>query len=75
MTAKIVGQGAVEADADGAVVRLSDGRAVIDFGSYGVALLGHRHPDVIAAVAEQLHHMTSATRTLANPVAVGLLST
>jgi putrescine aminotransferase len=74
VTAKIGGQGAVEADASGAVVRLSDGREAIDFGSYGVTLLGHRHPDVVAAVADQLQHMASTTRLLANPVTVGLMA-
>ena len=74
VAAKIAGQGAVEADASGAVVRLSDGREVIDFGSYGVTLLGHRHPDVVAAVTDQLQHMASTTRMLANPVTVGLMA-
>jgi putrescine aminotransferase len=74
LTAKVTGQGAVEADASGAVVRLSDGREAIDFGSYGVSLLGHRHPRVIAAVTAQLGRMTSTTRTLANPVTVAFMS-
>lgn len=74
LAAKIAGQSAVEADASGAVVRLSDGREAIDFGSYGVALLGHRHPAVVAAVADQLQHMASTTRLLANPVTVGLMA-
>jgi putrescine aminotransferase len=74
LAAKIAGQSAVEADASGAVVRLSDGREAIDFGSYGVTLLGHRHPDVVAAVAHQLRHMASTTRTLANPVTAELMS-
>ncbi|HEX5608551.1 MAG TPA: aminotransferase class III-fold pyridoxal phosphate-dependent enzyme [Solirubrobacterales bacterium] len=67
LAAKHVGAGAVEQSADGAVVRLSDGRELIDFGSYGVTLLGHRHPAVTAAVREQLGRMPTATRTLANP--------
>jgi putrescine aminotransferase len=74
LTAKLTGQGAVEADASGAVVRLSDGRETIDFGSYGVTLLGHRHPAVVAAVARQLGRMASTTRTLANPVTVALMA-
>lgn len=74
VAAKIAGQSAVEADASGAVVRLSDGREAIDFGSYGVTLLGHRHPGVVAAVMEQLQHMASTTRLLANPVTVGLMA-
>jgi putrescine aminotransferase len=74
LAAKMAGQGAVEEEASGAIVRLSDGREAIDFGSYAVTLLGHRHPDVIAAVADQLGRMTSTTRLLANPVTAGLMS-
>lgn len=74
LTAKVTGQGALETQGDGAIVRLSDGREAIDFGSYGVTLLGHRHPDVVSAVAEQLQQMTSTTRTLANPVSVAFMS-
>ncbi len=69
---KITGRGAVEIAAEGAVVRLSDGREVLDFGSYAVALLGHRHPDVIAAVSGQLSLMSTSTRSLANPVTTEL---
>jgi putrescine aminotransferase len=64
---KLAGRGAVELQADGALVRLSDGRDVLDFGSYAVTLLGHRPRSVIAAVAEQLERMPTATRALANP--------
>ena len=67
-TGKFVGQGAVEVSARGSRVRLSDGRSVLDFGSYAVALLGHRHPDVVAAAHRQLDLMPTSTRTLANPV-------
>lgn len=64
---KFAGRGAVEVEADGALVRLSDGREVIDFGSYAVTLLGHRPRAVVEAVADQLERMPTATRTLANP--------
>jgi len=46
---KLTGRGALEVEADGAEVKLSDGRTAVDFGSYGVTLLGHRPPSVIAA--------------------------
>ncbi|WP_037860615.1 aspartate aminotransferase family protein [Streptomyces sp. NRRL S-241] len=69
LTGKFAGQGAVEAGALGSRVTLSDGRTALDFGSYAVALLGHRHPGVVAAVAEQLDVMPTSTRSLANPVA------
>ncbi|MEZ5077279.1 MAG: aminotransferase class III-fold pyridoxal phosphate-dependent enzyme [Solirubrobacterales bacterium] len=70
--AKMAGLDAVEVGADGAVVRLSDGREALDLGSYGVTLLGHRHPAVIAAVEDQLGRMPAATRTLANPATAAM---
>ncbi|MEU6483699.1 aspartate aminotransferase family protein [Streptomyces sp. NPDC046887] len=69
LTGKFAGRGAVESSALGARVTLSDGRTALDFGSYAVALLGHRHPGVVAAVAGQLDRMPTSTRSLANPVA------
>ncbi|HWA53248.1 MAG TPA: aminotransferase class III-fold pyridoxal phosphate-dependent enzyme [Solirubrobacterales bacterium] len=67
LSAKVIGGGAVEVAASGAVVTLSDGRELLDFGSYAVTLLGHRHPIVLAAVAGGLGAMPTATRSLANP--------
>ncbi|MFF7845697.1 aspartate aminotransferase family protein [Streptomyces ossamyceticus] len=69
LTGKLAGQGAVESSALGARVTLSDGRSVLDFGSYAVTLLGHRHPRVVEAVGRQLGVMPTSTRSLANPVA------
>jgi putrescine aminotransferase len=66
LAAKLTGGDAVEVSAEGACVRLSNGREMIDFGSYGVTLLGHRHPAVVAAVGEQLQRMPASTRVLAN---------
>ncbi|HEY6550961.1 MAG TPA: aspartate aminotransferase family protein [Solirubrobacterales bacterium] len=68
LSAKVLGGGATEARASGAVVVLSDGRELLDFGSYAVTLLGHRHPTVLAALADGLTTMPTATRVLANPV-------
>ncbi|MFF3781153.1 aspartate aminotransferase family protein [Streptomyces sp. NPDC001933] len=65
---KFAGQGAVEVSAGGSRVQLSDGRSMLDFGSYAVTLLGHRHPAVVAAVQEQLGTMPASTRSLANTV-------
>lgn len=65
---RIAGDGAVEVAGDASRVELSNGRRVLDFGSYAVTLLGHRHPDVLAAVRRQLDAMPVATRALANPV-------
>jgi putrescine aminotransferase len=67
---QLAGQGAHETEALGATVRLSDGREVTDFGSYGITLLGHRCPPVIDAVTAQLGTMPTATRTLANPAVI-----
>ncbi len=67
LTAKVLGGGAVEATASGATVTLSDGRQVLDFGSYGITLLGHRNPAVLAALRAELERMPTATRVLANP--------
>jgi len=67
LSAKILGGGAIEATASGTTVVLSDGRELLDFGSYGVTLLGHRHPAVIAALSDALGRMPTATRVLANP--------
>lgn len=74
LTAKLAGQGAVEESASGATVRLSDGREAVDFGSYAVTLLGHRHPAVVAAVMDQLGRQTNRTHTLANPVTAAFMA-
>lgn len=68
LTASFAGRGAVERHAEGNRVTLSDGRSVLDFGSYAVTLLGHRHPAVLAAARAQLDAMPVSTRSLANPV-------
>ena len=44
----------VEVAASGSKVRGSDGRTYLDCGGFGVFLLGHCHPVVVAAVREQL---------------------
>lgn len=69
LAGKFAGRGAVEVAAEGCRVQLSDGRVALDFGSYAVTLLGHRHPDVVAAVTAQLGTMPVSTRSLSNPVA------
>ncbi|MFJ9628145.1 aspartate aminotransferase family protein [Streptomyces sp. NPDC101175] len=71
LTGSFAGRGATEVAADGCRVTLSDGRTALDFGSYAVTLLGHRHPDVLAAVRAQLDAMPTSTRSLANPTAAG----
>lgn len=66
---RIIGGGAYEVFADGAVVHLSDGRTVLDFGSYAVTLFGHRPAPVLAMVRAALDQMPATTRLLANPYA------
>lgn len=68
LAGKFAGRDAVEVEAEGCWVRLSDGRRVLDFASYAVTLLGHRHPGVVEAVRRQLDRMTVSTRSLVNPV-------
>ncbi|RDI55578.1 class-III pyridoxal-phosphate-dependent aminotransferase [Nocardia mexicana] len=69
---KLAGGSALEASADGVTVTLSNGRTLLDFGSYGVTLLGHRNPAVIAAVQRQLATLPASTRILANAAAPAL---
>ncbi|MBE1582278.1 aspartate aminotransferase family protein [Nonomuraea angiospora] len=68
LSGRLTGNGAVEVGASGCHVELSDGRSALDFGSYAVTILGHRHPDVLEAVHRQLDLMPTATRLLTNPV-------
>lgn len=63
--------GVVEADSSAAWVTAADGRRYLDFGGYGVFILGHRHPDVVAAVRRQLDTHPIATRVFLDPVSVG----
>ncbi|WP_433684886.1 aspartate aminotransferase family protein [Nocardia sp. CA-119907] len=68
LAGKFTGQGAVEDSASGSRVTLSDGRTVLDFGSYAVALLGHRNAAVVEAVRAQLDRMPTSTRSVLNPL-------
>ena len=44
----------VEVAASGSKVRGGDGHTYLDCGGFGVFLLGHCHPAVVAAVRDQL---------------------
>jgi putrescine aminotransferase len=57
----------VEVAAAGSKVRGSDGHTYLDCGGFGVFLLGHCHPVVVAAVREQLARNPLATRLFLNP--------
>jgi putrescine aminotransferase len=74
LMAKFIAGEALEARASGATVELSDGRTMIDFGSYAVALLGHRHPAVTDAIIHTLGAAPTSTRILANPAVAQLVA-
>ena len=57
----------VEVAAAGTKVRGSDGHTYLDCGGFGVFLLGHCHPVVVAAVRDQLERNPLATRLFLNP--------
>ncbi|WP_037868138.1 aspartate aminotransferase family protein [Streptomyces sp. NRRL S-813] len=61
--------GMVETRSEGAWVHTEDGRRHLDFGGYGVFILGHRHPAVTAAVHRQIDAHPLATRVFLEPVA------
>lgn len=62
--------GAVEVGSDGAWVHASDGRSYLDFGGYGVFILGHRHPAVLDAVRRQLDTHPMSSRVFLEPTAL-----
>jgi putrescine aminotransferase len=62
--------GVVETHSAAAWVTAADGRRYLDFGGYGVFILGHRHPDVVAAVREQLDAHPIATKVFLEPVSI-----
>lgn len=59
--------GLVEVSSSGSTVVDSAGREYLDCGGYGVFLVGHRHPAVVAAVVEQVQRHPLATRLLLEP--------
>ena len=67
---KFAGFDSGELNADGCYVIDSVGRKWLDFGSFGVHLLGHRHPDIVVAVRAALNQMGLSTKILANKNAV-----
>lgn len=55
---RFLGLGAAEARAEGLYIYDADGKRYLDcLGGYGVFSLGHRHPEVVAAVKAQLGQM------------------
>jgi putrescine aminotransferase len=64
--ASIVG-GQVEVASHGAIVTDARGEDYLDCGGYGVFLLGHGHPRVVAAACEQLERHALSTRLFLEP--------
>ncbi|MDH6676336.1 putrescine aminotransferase [Rhodococcus sp. LBL1] len=60
-----------EVESSGAWITVADGRRVLDFGGYGVYLLGHRHPAVVEAVCAQVRRHPMASRVFLDPVSAG----
>ncbi len=59
--------GQVEVSSHGSLVVDADGTTFLDCGGYGVFLLGHCHPRVVAAVQEQVGRLPLVTRVLLEP--------
>jgi putrescine aminotransferase len=64
--AELIG-GYVEVRSHGTRVIDADGREFLDCGGYGVFILGHCHPRVVAAARDQLERHPLATRLFAEP--------
>jgi putrescine aminotransferase len=58
----------VEVGSEGAWIVGADGRRYLDFGGYGVFILGHRHPRVVDAVRRQIDRHPLASRSFLEPV-------
>ncbi len=64
---RFAGFGDVEYDASGLIVRDYSGNEYIDcLGGYGVFSLGHKHPEVVAAVHDQLDKMPLSSKLFFN---------
>lgn len=63
---KLMGRNAVAVGGDGAELRLSDGRTVLDLGTWAATVTGHRHPAVVTAVRGQLDALPAAARGFAS---------
>lgn len=59
--------GHVEVASDGPFVVMSDGQRLLNFGGYGVFILGHAHPAVVEAVIAQLRSHPLSTRIMLEP--------
>lgn len=65
---KFGGPGSLEVEAQGCYVHDHLDRAYLDLaGGYGVFTLGHRHPEVVQAVIDQLGRLPLSSRVLLSP--------
>jgi putrescine aminotransferase len=63
----------VEVEARGCRIYDENGKSYLDFcGGYGVFTLGYQHPKVVAAVREQLEHMSLSSKVFFNAKAAEL---
>ncbi|GFZ64163.1 aspartate aminotransferase family protein [Pseudomonas amygdali pv. eriobotryae] len=63
---RMAGLTAAEHSAQGSWITDDTGRRWLDFGSFGLHLLGHRHPAVVAALTRQVTSLGLSSRILAN---------
>ncbi|MDK1287728.1 aspartate aminotransferase family protein [Pseudoalteromonas umbrosa] len=57
----------IEQSAHCAEIVDENGKTYLDFGGFGVFILGHKHPQVVAAVKSQIDIMPMSSRTLVSP--------
>lgn len=73
---RITGLGTLEDRAEGVRIWDHEGVEYLDLaGGYGVFSLGHRHPEVIEAVTEQLQKMPLSSKVFLSPVMARLAAT
>lgn len=62
-----MGLASVEGHAEGWTITDSEGKEFIDcLGGYGMFAVGHRNPEVVAAVEQELHKMPMCGKVLFN---------
>ncbi|MEL7447019.1 MAG: aminotransferase class III-fold pyridoxal phosphate-dependent enzyme, partial [Pseudomonadota bacterium] len=69
---KITGLSSAEVSGERHLVRTADGQEWTDFGSFGVHLLGHNHPEVKRAISQASEELGLSTRILGNLAATEL---
>ncbi|MCG8642602.1 MAG: aspartate aminotransferase family protein [Desulfobacterales bacterium] len=67
---KLSGMKSSEIRGEGAWIYDDNEERFLDFGSYGIHLLGHRHPEIVDCATKQLKKMGLSTKILANEPSV-----